>query len=665
MLLLVTAFIPGATLAAGPPPTMRYQGVLRDAANHPLTGTFDMTFRFIDVQYTGYDILVDVHTGGGAVAVANGLFSVQLGGGTVTDGAGPGTYTSLGEVFRDHSYVDMQITVGTETLFPMVQIHASPYALNSGGLQGMPASSFLDTSPTSQTRSGPLVVAGTADHAIIGSNSYNGVMGTLGSTNLDAGVVGYGGGIGGGFRNSYGSEATTANYVEGIQAIGATTGGDFTNNTDVGAAILAAGRTGIAAYGRKSDPIPFTPPNGVGHFADNHTCAVDLAVGGRAVTAAGGGVAGRFTSSVGGYLAEVAAYDRGAGGYFEAPTSGVYTQLASDVGLRTNGTKAFLQNHPTDPGRLIAYRVLEGPEAGTYTRGSGSIRGWEARIALDPTFALTTDPDIGLTAVVTPRRARADLYVAAISPQELVVRSGAASAEGVAFDYVVNGLRVGFENKPVVLESGRLPSATVPTVEAAAARLAAMPEDVRASTPLARLSAERARSGAGPPEPAGARALIAGINSPEHAQHARKANEPGPPPAAGDTAAAQELPPGFPMPVAMEVQSGDVVSYDPAAAGSLRLTEEAGDPAVVGVVVGPPGARSRDRALIALVGTIVPCNVDASGRPIMVGDFLVASSTPGMAMSAGAEPRRGTVFGRALEPLPEGTGSIRVLVTFR
>ena len=45
---------------------------------------------FFDAQSGGSEILVDAHTGGGGspVTVSNGLFSVQLGGGTVTDGSG-------------------------------------------------------------------------------------------------------------------------------------------------------------------------------------------------------------------------------------------------------------------------------------------------------------------------------------------------------------------------------------------------------------------------------------------------------------------------------------------------------------------------------------------------------------------------------------------------
>jgi len=670
--------------------TMNYQGVLRDAADKPRTGTFDMVFRFFDAQTAGSVLIVDQHTAaaGGMVAVTNGLFDVQLGTGILL-GAGGGLYLSLADMFRDYTYVWMEITIGAETLSPRLQIQASAYALNAGRLQGRPASSFLDTSWVSQNKSGSLWMATTFPDAVTGS--YYGATGMLGSAAFNTAVYGYGGSLGGLFSSTSGSETTLANDTKGVRAVGQSTGGSFANNAGGGSAILASGRSGISASGQS--------PGSAGHFEERvYSGRADLCQGGTGLAATGSYIAGRFIANISRFTAELGNHSWEAGGAFSSPVPGIYTIVADayGFGVASNATKAFLQNHPTDPGRLMAYVALEGPEAGTYTRGSGSLRGGEARITLDPTFALTTNPDIGLTAVVTPRRARADLYVASVSTQELVVRTGAAAADEVAFDYVVNGLRVGFENQAVILESARFPSATVPSAEVAATRLAAMPEDVRASTPLARLSAERARSGGGAPDLAGARALLAGINSPEHALHARpldagsylsevqtedtrpsvapsagwsstagRTSEPDPTPRPRATAAPGEILYSFSMPVAMEVQPGDVLSNDPAAPGSLHLAEEAGDPAVVGVVVGPPGARLRDQATIALAGTIVPCNADASGRPIAVGDLLVASPTPGFAMSAETDPRPGTVIGKALEPLAAGTGTIHILVMSR
>jgi hypothetical protein len=312
-------------------------------------------------------------------------------------------------------------------------------------------------------------------------------------------------------------------------------------------------------------------------------------------------------------------------------------------------------------------------------------------VALDPTFALTTDPDIGITAMVTPRGA-GSLYVASVSTRELVVRSSAAPDRDLSFDYVVNGLRLGFENHPTILPAVAFPTATVPSLEAASARLAAQPEDVRGSTPLARFTANRG-AGERAPDLQGARDLIAGIDSPDHVGRpipARavpqtgdgtlpKRSAPRTSPAAGtapsDTTArpapdpAAE-PPGSPRfvyaaPVQGTVEAGSVVSNDPSSPGTLRLADVAGDPGVIGVVAGPAGSSFSGMATIAPAGTIAWCRVDATEKPVALNDLLVASASPGYAMSAGAEARQGTVIGKALEPLASGTGSIRILVMSR
>ena len=96
---------------------MNYQGVLKDkTTGMPINATVNATFTFYPDSFTsGTDILTDAHAG---IIVSNGLFSVQLGGGVLADGAGSGTYGSLSDVFRDFSEVWLQVQVGAETLTP-------------------------------------------------------------------------------------------------------------------------------------------------------------------------------------------------------------------------------------------------------------------------------------------------------------------------------------------------------------------------------------------------------------------------------------------------------------------------------------------------------------------------------------------------------------------
>jgi hypothetical protein len=135
-LLCVTALVASysaTTLAAAPPDLMNYQGVLRNALDKPLNGSFDMVFRFYDSMVAGNEILVDGHfvLGGRGVDVTGGLFNVYLGSGDVQDGLGPGIYTSLGQVFRDFSEVYLQVEVQHEVLSPRTRIVSSAYALNA------------------------------------------------------------------------------------------------------------------------------------------------------------------------------------------------------------------------------------------------------------------------------------------------------------------------------------------------------------------------------------------------------------------------------------------------------------------------------------------------------------------------------------------------------
>ena len=111
-----------------------------------------------------------------------------------------------------------------------------------------------------------------------------------------------------------------------------------------------------------------------------------------------------------------------------------------------------MQNHPYDPTKIVVYTSLEGDEVGTYTRGTGRLEHGVGRIPLGKTFAWVTNPDIGLTAHVTPRGRFTDLYVESLSSTELVVRSDDGRGQDAVFDYVVMGLRIGFEEASVVRE---------------------------------------------------------------------------------------------------------------------------------------------------------------------------------------------------------------------
>lgn len=110
------------------------------------------------------------------------------------------------------------------------------------------------------------------------------------------------------------------------------------------------------------------------------------------------------------------------------------------------GTKNFVQAHPTDPNKEIVYVALEGGEAGTYERGTGTLVSGKAVIALPEHFGLVTAYE-NLTIQLTSRGEWLQLYTVELDPTQFVVRE--AQGKSGAFDYLIQGLRKGFEQHKV------------------------------------------------------------------------------------------------------------------------------------------------------------------------------------------------------------------------
>ncbi len=117
---------------------------------------------------------------------------------------------------------------------------------------------------------------------------------------------------------------------------------------------------------------------------------------------------------------------------------------------------------------------------------------------------------------------------------------------------------------------------------------------------------------------------------------------------------------------------GDVLVISTSADKTVELSSKAFATTVIGVYSTDPGvlagAPDTNEVLggvpVAVVG-IVPCKVSAENGPILRGDLLVTSATPGYAMKAGVNPPQGTVLGKALQPLADGLGVILILVTLQ
>jgi hypothetical protein len=138
----------------------------------------------------------------------------------------------------------------------------------------------------------------------------------------------------------------------------------------------------------------------------------------------------------------VLGYNGGASGNF-----GVFAFGSSGA----SGTKSFVEPHPTDASKVIKYVSLEGPEAGTYFRGTARVVGGQARIQVPESFRMVTDEE-GLTVQLTPIGASASMFIVSEDLSEIVV----ASNRNVSFHYQVNGVRRSFKDFEPVQAAGNI-----------------------------------------------------------------------------------------------------------------------------------------------------------------------------------------------------------------
>jgi len=117
----------------------------------------------------------------------------------------------------------------------------------------------------------------------------------------------------------------------------------------------------------------------------------------------------------------------------------------------TGGTKNFAVVNPLDSSKAIYFAALEGPEAGTYYRGSAKTVDGKAVIKLPGYFAQMTECE-NMTVQLTPNGTWSQLFVAEKTPGQLVVKV-ADGAKDVEFDYFVQGVRKGFANYQVEREN--------------------------------------------------------------------------------------------------------------------------------------------------------------------------------------------------------------------
>ena len=547
--------------------------------------------------------------------------------------------------------------------------------LNADLLDGQQGSYYLDTSATTQTKAGKVIFnAGAGDY----------------------GVEGYGPTAGGYFKD-YNSTDTGYAYIGyghyGVYASGNWMGGYFQSGDGVG--------TGYSYIGRRSPGTPNTywgitsfGDDGGGYFQWNYGTATQRAYAYLGHT---------YDPGTGPEYLGVRAYGSTAGGYFKDYEGSGYAYIGYDTAkVQGTGANNFVQNHPVEKDKVIVYSSPEGDEVATYTRGTSRLVDGEARVKLGATFQWVTNPDIGLTAHLTPRGEAVPLAVQSLSTTELLV----TGPRDVAFDYIVYGLRIGFEETAPVQKKKE--ESWIPSMKNHRDLFTNYP-DLRAYTALERFKGMEAETGSKTAfDFSASRVLRDAIHEFDPAadtlpekDHALEPGEAAAdervarPSTAGtipDTgavpqhvgAAASSTPNSMeyrtaagefdavamgsvPQPQAIftakdAVERGDVLVLNPANGEELYLCQRPSDPMVVGISGGD--AKAFGELRLFQYGTAW-VKVDAQYGPIARGDLLTSSSTPGHAMKSPMPAEQGTVIGKALESLASGTGLIKVLVTLR
>ena len=124
-----------------------------------------------------------------------------------------------------------------------------------------------------------------------------------------------------------------------------------------------------------------------------------------------------------------------------------------------------------------------------------------------------------------------------------------------------------------------------------------------------------------------------------------------------------------------QIPAGSVVVIDEQKPGHLKLSTEAYDTRVAGVVSGAngirPGLTLHQEGLVdgdqnvALSGRVY-VKADAAFGAIRPGDLLTTCDTPGHAMRVSNHARaQGAILGKAMTALPSGQGEVLVLVTLQ
>jgi hypothetical protein len=548
---VVAVLVVTGTAFADIPKMISYQGRVTDDTGGPVAdGTYNMRFRIYDAETGG---TMEWDSGTHSEQVEGGVFNVLLG---ESPHSGLNlefdedywllvTFDGVNQTPRQrltstgYAYMASGLVPGTEVegsgLGAVLQ--ATNNRTASGNSYGLQGNAYSTTGRGVYGYAGATTGTCSGVHGWTTSTEGRGVFGRANATtgsnyggyfesssSSGRGVYGEGPGVG---VEGYASTTTddyayggwfksSSNRGSGVRAYATSTTGDYATYGVYGRSYASCDGS-IGVYGRSSYNNNFGgtygvygrsdgrqntegEPEPVGVFGYQSNAGSSWGVGGCFVSEAlfGTGVRGVADDWLG-----VGVHGQGhPGGHFEDTSASGWASVGyGSHKVSGTGSVNFVQNHPNNSDEVIVYAAPEGDEVATYTRGTARLVAGEATVALGETFKWVTNPDIGLTAHLTPRGDCSGLYVASLSTTEMMVRELGGGTSGVTFDYIVYGLRIGFEEVTVVQKKER--EAYIPSMDDHREMYAAYP-DLRRYNALERFKAMPTASGSSKPLDLGA-----------------------------------------------------------------------------------------------------------------------------------------------------------------
>lgn len=137
--------------------------------------------------------------------------------------------------------------------------------------------------------------------------------------------------------------------------------------------------------------------------------------------------------------------------------AGMYVDTAGN-GVIFADQKNFRIDNPNDPETEIWYASLEGPEAGTYFRGTAKLESGRAVVQFPEHFTVVASP-VGMTVQVVPLSAKSlGMAVTEKTAEYIVVEELNNGTGSYSFDFTVSAVRKGYEDYKVIRSKQQGPS---------------------------------------------------------------------------------------------------------------------------------------------------------------------------------------------------------------